>query len=73
MARKRTPCEWCDGERFFQLAESARNVQGGVEIYPDNGFMSFYVQGMDDDGALKAEDSMDIPLNFCPNCGRKLV
>ena len=73
MARKRTPCEWCEAERFFRLAENARNVQAGLEIYPDNGFLAFYVQSINDEGELKAEESMDIPMNFCPNCGRKLV
>ena len=31
------------------------------------------VQSINDEGELKAEESMDIPMNFCPNCGRKLV
>ena len=72
MGRKRTPCEWCDGDQIIRIAEEARNVSAGLEIYPDNCFMAFYVQGMNDDGELKAEESIDVPLNFCPSCGRKL-
>ena len=72
MSRKKTPCEWCQGEQIIRLAEDVRNVQAGLEIYPNNGFMSFYVQGISDDRELTAEDSVDIPLYFCPACGRKL-
>ena len=71
MARKK-PCEWCEREQIYKVAE-ARNVSGQIEIYPDNCFMAFWVQGMNDDGELKAEESIDIPMNYCPNCGRKLT
>lgn len=72
MARKRTPCEWCGSEQIFRLNEGCRNADATVEIYPDNGFIGFTVQGMNDENELVAEESMDLPLNFCPNCGRKL-
>ena len=71
MARKK-PCEWCGEDQIYQVVE-AQNVSGQVEVYPDNGVIAFWVQGMNDDGELKTEESMDIPMNYCPNCGRKLM
>lgn len=73
MARKRKPCEWCEGEQFIRLGtDETRNVRADLEIYPDNCIMAFYVQGLSDDGELTAEESVDIPMNYCPACGRKL-
>ncbi len=73
MTRRRKPCEWCESEQFFHLGDdNAKNVRADVEIYPDNGVIAFCVQGLSDDGELTAEESLDIPLNFCPACGRKL-
>ncbi len=72
MARKRNPCEWCDSEHIIRVLENCNQVDATVEIYPDNGIIGICMQYMDEDGALAAEDGIDIPLNFCPNCGRKL-
>lgn len=72
MARKRTPCEWCNTEHIIRLAEGARNVDAVMEIYPDNGFIGISVQAINDEGEVKAAQDVDIPLNYCPNCGRKL-
>ena len=72
MARKRTPCEWCEGEHIIRLNESCRNVDAVVEMYPDNGFIGIGVQVINDEGEVTAEQDMEIPLNYCPNCGRKL-
>ena len=52
--------------------DNTRNVRADVEIYPDNGVIAFCVQGLSDDGELTAEESVDVPMNFCPACGRKL-
>ena len=47
-------------------------VQGLSDDGELNGVIAFCVQGLSDDGELTAEESLDIPLNFCPACGRKL-
>ncbi len=31
------------------------------------------VKDRNDDGELRTEESIDIPMNYCPNCGRKLT
>ena len=72
MARKRKPCEWCEQDQFISTDYDARNVSGQIEIYPDNGIISIIFQGMSDDGALTHEESFDIPMDYCPACGRKL-
>ncbi len=70
--RKQKPCEWCEQDQFIQTDYNARNVSVQLEVYPDNGTMSILIQGLSDDGALTHEESWDVPMNFCPNCGRKL-
>lgn len=72
MARLK-PCEWCNEEQFFRTEEDAKNVSGVLEIYPENGHMSVWFQGISDDGGLTHEESFTVPMNYCPNCGRKLV
>lgn len=70
--RKQKPCEWCDGELFLRTDEGAKNVQGHIEIYPDIGAISVYFFGISDDGETTHEQSYHLPMNFCPNCGRRL-
>ena len=72
MARKRTPCEWCNTEQFIRIAEGAQNVDAVLEIYPDNGLIGISVQAINDEGEVTAAQDINIPLHYCPNCGRKL-
>ena len=72
MARKRTPCEFCRQETILRGDEECRNVDVAVEIYPDNCFMGVSVHGINDEGQTTGEFEIDIPMNYCPNCGRKL-
>lgn len=70
--RKQKPCEWCEQDQIFQTSIDARNSSGQVEIYPDNAFISIWFWGKSDDGEQTSEENMGIPMNYCPNCGRKL-
>ena len=70
--RKQKPCEWCDQELIIRTDYDARNMSGTLELYPDQALMAVCLQGISDDGALTYEQSIDIPMNYCPNCGRKL-
>ena len=73
MARKKKPCEWCEAEQVIRVTdEYAKNTDATLEIYPDNCFMGLNVQGKSDDNEMTSEDTLDIPINYCPNCGRKL-
>ena len=70
--RKQKPCEWCETEQIFRTGYDARNVSGTLEIYPEQTLISVWFQGISDDGSMTSEESFDIPMNYCPNCGRKL-
>ena len=72
MARKKKPCEWCESENFVHIAEGDKNVEAVIEIYPDQCFIGISVVGINDEGETTSEKDVDIPMNFCPNCGRKL-
>lgn len=68
--RKTTPCEFCEQEWFQNV--DMRNVSVAVEVYPENTHIAINIQGIDDDGGMTGEESLDIPMEYCPNCGRKL-
>ena len=70
--RKKKPCEWCEQEQIIQTEYGAPNVSGQLEVYPDNCLMAVCIQGLSDDGAMTHEETFDIPMYYCPNCGRKL-
>lgn len=72
MARKKKPCEWCESEQFFGTEDGAKNVSASLEVYPEEAFMGVIIQGLSDDGELTHEERFDIPMHFCPNCGREL-
>lgn len=72
MARKKTPCEWCEADNIIHIAEGNKNVEASLEIYPQNCFMGIIAIGINDEGEMTSENNVDIPMNFCPNCGRKL-
>ena len=74
MARKK-PCEWCEGDKFIQLIDvnEIKNVDACLEIYPDNEFMGIDIEGWNDEGEITVSDGkFEIPMHYCPNCGRKL-
>ena len=71
MGRKRTPCEWCEEEWTSKYLEHRNGYCLWLEVYPDSNVMSAIAQANDEDGEL-IEDYIEIPMNYCPNCGRKL-
>lgn len=70
MPRAVKPCEFCSMEGIADTAEFGQ-LQSSVEVYPDNGFIGFNVVGILDD--KEVEVMYEVPMNFCPNCGRKLM
>ena len=61
-----------DNYQATGISRYDRERRNTVEIYPDQTLLAICFQGMSDDGALTHEQSFDIPMNYCPNCGRKL-
>lgn len=67
--RRRKPCELCQDEIID--SQYVGRSQLCVEIYPEIG--NIYVGAYFDDEAGESQElSYNIPMNFCPNCGRRL-
>ena len=69
--RKRTPCEWCEAEQFY-ISDEANGHQLNVEIYPENETIAV-ISFAHDEGGETTELGFDMPMNYCPVCGRKLI
>lgn len=72
MARRKKPCEFCEEEWATDYKTHRNGYCLWVEIYPFNNIMTAWAQSDDENGYL-IEDSIDISLNYCPECGRKLT
>ena len=72
MARKKIPCEWCEDTAFSDYKEHRNGYCLWYEIYPFNNVIHVICQANDENGEL-IEDSVAIPMYYCPNCGRKLI
>ena len=71
MARKRKPCEWCEEDIFSDYIEGRWGYCLWYEVYPFNNHITVISQAQDEEGEM-IEASVEIPMNFCPNCGRDL-
>lgn len=69
--RKRTPCDYCEAEQFY-VQDERDGHQLNVEIYPEN-LMIAIISFAHDECGETTEISFDLPMNFCPNCGRRLM
>lgn len=73
MARRSKPCDWCEEEHWDEYHDGNHALH--IEYYPFNntiGITSFgfrLSEGNDEISELLAE----IPMNYCPVCGRKLT
>ena len=70
MARKRTPCEFCAEERWWSSqGRSAHELY--IECYPENNCIGITSFGPDANEEIE-ELREELPMNFCPGCGRDL-
>lgn len=72
MASRKKGCEWCEEEIYGDTIEHPNGFLMWLEVYPFNNFMSVTCQANNEEGEAM-EDDIQIPMNYCPNCGRKLV
>ena len=75
MGRKRTPCEYCGDELCGVDTEYVEHQNGyclWAEFYPFSNYIAVIAQARDENGEM-IEDHIKLPMNYCPNCGRKLV
>lgn len=71
MGRKRTPCEFCEGDWATDYKDHRNGYCLWAEIYPFNNLISVIAQANDEEGEL-IEDYISINMNYCPVCGRRL-
>ena len=72
MAKKSKPCDFCEEEHYME-ANSRAEIHHDllVEVYPFNGHIAVLSYAQDDTCDMN-ELTLEIPLNYCPVCGRKL-
>ena len=70
MAAKRPPCEYCEqGYGELVTVHSPNSDDLTAEIYPGVGIYVF-AYSKDENGET-CVDTLQIPMNYCPVCGRK--
>lgn len=72
MGRKRTPCDFCSGEYWPDGIDRRNGYYLWMEVYPFNNLIAVIAQANDENGEM-IEEAIQIPMNFCPNCGRDLT
>lgn len=72
MGRKRTPCEFCEETFYSDYKEHRNGYCLWYEVYPFNNLLAVIAQANDEEGEM-IEDSIQIEMNYCPVCGRKLT
>ena len=72
MARAKKPCEFCETDTYTSEEGTGRH-QLYVEIYPDNNFIGITSFATNENTEETEEIYMQIEMNFCPCCGRKLA
>ena len=66
------PCEFCNGEYESEYKDRGNGYCIWLEVYPENNVMAFMAQANDEMGEM-IEDYIEVQMNYCPNCGRKLI
>ena len=72
MARRKKPCEYCENDLFPDYIEDRNGFCLWAEFYPLNNIIAVTAQANDEIGEM-IERHFEIPMNYCPNCGRKLI
>ena len=71
MSRRKKPCEYCEDTWSTEYKDHRNGYCLWLEIYPYNNLIAAIAQANDEDGEM-IEDAVEIPMHFCPNCGRDL-
>lgn len=72
MARRTKPCEFCEEDNTTDYIEHQNGYCLWAEIYPFNNVILVFAQANDENGEMM-EDKVEIQMNYCPVCGRKLM
>lgn len=71
MAKKK-PCDMCGEDWSSDYIDHSNGYCLWAEGYPFNNFIAVIAQANDEYGEM-IEDRLEIPMNYCPKCGRKLT
>lgn len=72
MGRKLKPCEFCEEDNASDYVEGRNGFCIWYEVYPFNNVIALMAQANTEDGFMM-ENSIDIQMNYCPVCGRRLT
>ena len=72
MARSKKHCDFCSGDYESEYIMMRNGYCLWAEVYPFNNVISVLAQANDEDGYMM-ENHIDIQMNYCPVCGRKLT
>ena len=70
--RRMKPCPVCEDIWVTDYIEGRNGFCLWAEYYPMNNFISVICQANDEVGEMQ-ERNIDIEMNYCPSCGRKLI
>lgn len=73
MARRRKPCEFCSGDYEGEMKDHRNRLTMWVEVYPFNQVLTVLAQATVGEEGEFIEDYIDVQMNYCPVCGRKLT
>ena len=69
---RKKACDFCQEDHATDYIEHRNGYCLWAEFYPFNNLISVIAQANDEDGDL-IEDAVNIQMNYCPMCGRKLT
>lgn len=72
MGRRLKPCDFCEDNFTSDYIEDKNGYCLWMEVYPFNNLIAVIAQANDEEGSL-IENAIDIQMNYCPVCGRKLI
>ncbi len=72
MGRRLKPCDFCEDNFTSDYIEGKNGYCLWMEVYPFNNLIAVIAQANDEEGEL-IENAIDIQMNYCPCCGRKLI
>ena len=72
MEHNQIPCDFCAKAHFSESDRNAKNIRCIAGVYPNIRQISVVAFGFDDSGDVTHGETFQIPMNYCPNCGRRL-
>lgn len=72
MSRRIKPCEFCEDDSQSDYIDDRNGFTMWMEVYPFHNLITVMAQANNEEGEL-IEHNLDVTMNYCPVCGRKLL